>query len=798
MRRIFTLLLLLISAVTSRAQYQLTEGNLPEETSILNYASILNTGNEKISFDNILQNSHKLKFTPLNGKLGNLGFTADNYWLKFQIENTLDRPILYYLQTAEPVTDNVNLYLIGKNSLLEVQKNGDNLAFSEKSVANRKTIFKIELAPGEAKSAFIQLKNDGEKNSLPLTLLSQERMLKYTYLDQLIMGVFYGILIVIAITYFFFYFALKDISFLYYTLYVVFMGLCQFALDGFYHQYIGTGNSWLSLRAVIISAVLSCFFFGKYSEIILEIKQKNNRIHKLFKPLYIALGLVLIAIVIFPNFLKYSYPIINILTVFGLVLIFSSIAIIIFKKQSIDIFYTIGISILALSIILAILMNFGIFPEDFSTDNITKPGIGLEIIALSLSMASRIGILRNKKEELQSVALQKSEEMNDIKSYFLSNMSHELRTPLTAILGLAAIMEKETTDAKLKSNYEKIRLVSNGLISSVNDILDFSQIEKGLLQLNNNDFSAHEVLGKLADVAQRQTKEKGLAFNYESTLEQNIILLGDSVRLEQIIHNVLGNAIKFTSTGEVRLKAKSTIEDNILSLNITVSDTGIGIPKEKLDKIFELFAQTNSDNKRKYGGFGIGLTIAKALTDLHEGSINIISSIDCGTSCEISIKYPVQKVITKPANTYPNDEHDLLGKHILIVEDNPMNQMIIQMMLEDWKNTRVSLVGDGAQSLEILKTDKSIDLILMDLQMPVMDGYEAISAIRSGLTGPLNSEKPIIVITADVTSITKERVYNIGANGYLNKPVDEELMYQKITEVLSKQPNLADSLTQSA
>ncbi len=791
-------MLLFLAVITAKAQYQLKENNLPDEVSILDHASILNTGTKDLSLHQIIKNSEKLKFKPLSGKFGNLGFTSDNYWVKFQVQNTLDVPTLYYLQTAEPVTDNVYLYLLGNNSKIELQKSGDNIDFSEKSISSRKTIFKIELEPGETKSAFIKLKNDGEKNSLPLVLISQQKMLEHTYSDQLIMGIFYGILLVVAITYFFFYFALKDISFLYYTLYVFFMGLCQFALDGFYHQYIGTGNSWFSLHAVIISAILSCFFFGKYSEIILEIKQKNHRIHKLFKPLYIALGLVLASIILFPGFLKYSYPIINILTVFGLLLIFSSIAVIIFKKQSIDIFYTIGISILALSIILAILMNFGVFPEDFSTDNITKPGIGLEIIALSLSMANRIGILRNKKEELQNIALQKSEEMNDIKSYFLSNMSHELRTPLNAILGLAAIMEKETTDAKLKLNCEKIRFASNGLISSVNDILDFSQIEKGLLQLNNNDFCAHEVLEKLANSAQRQSKEKGLVFNFESTLEQNIILLGDSVRLEQIIYNVLGNAIKFTSKGEVTLKAKSIVEDSTLTLSITINDTGIGIPKEKLDKIFELFAQTNSDNKRKYGGFGIGLTIAKALIDLHDGSINIISSVGHGTSCELVIKYPVQKIITKAVNIYPTDEHDLLGKHILVVEDNPMNQMIIQMILEDWKNTTVSIADDGAQSLDLLKSDESIDLILMDLQMPVMDGYEAIAAIRSGLAGLNNSEKPIIVITADVTSKTKERVYNIGANDYMNKPVDEELMYQKITEVLSAQANLKANLTQSA
>jgi two-component system, sensor histidine kinase LadS len=789
LRILSTLSLLLLCLLTAKAQYQFRDGNLPEEISILNHARILNTGSKIVTLNEIVSSSGKLPFKKLSGKLGNLGFTSCNYWLTFQLKNTLTTPLIYYLQTAEPVTNQVNLYLIDAYNKIESQKSGDDLAFSSKSVKSRQTIFKIVLEPGETKNAFVDIRNDGQENSLPLLLISEQRLLERTAGEHLIMGAFYGILAVIATTYFFFYLAIKEISFMYYALYVVSVGLCQFALDGFYHQYIGTGNSWLSLHAVIISGIFCSFFFAKYSQKFLEIKRKNQRINKLFTPLYISLGLLLTGIILCPALLKYGYMLINMIILIGLLIIFLSISVILYKRQPIDLFYTTGIIILALTIIMGIITRFGILADDLSMNNITKIGIGLEIIALSLSMANRIRILRNKKEELQILALQKSEEMSDLKSYFLSNMSHELRTPLNAILGLAAIMEKESTDPKVIANCEVIKYASHGLISSVNDIIDFSRVEKGELKLEKEDFNPVNILNKLSLSAEKQCKDKGLTFSFISSMNDNVILLGDPVRLEQIIHNVLGNAIKFTSQGNVTMEAKSEIVQKTFTLQISIKDTGIGIPKEKLGSIFSLFSQNSSDNKRKYGGFGIGLSIVKVLIDLHQGNINIDSAVDVGTTCEILLTYPVQEITIKTINLYPEDEHDLLGKHILVVEDNPMNQMIIQMMLEDWKNTKVSVADNGAECLKMLKNDHTIDLILMDLQMPVMDGYEAITAIRNNLTGINKIAIPIIVITADTTKATKDRVFSLGADDYMNKPVDEEIMYQKVTGVLSRRTN---------
>jgi signal transduction histidine kinase len=551
LRSITAIFLLLLSLGTAQAQYVFQRDHLPDEVSLIHYCTIANTGARQLSLDQAIAQQDQLGFQQMTGRYGNLGFTKDNYWVRFQLKNSLDTAIIYYLHTAEPVTDQVDLYLINHKQERELQRSGDNIEFAQRTIQHRKTIFKIILHAGETKSAWLYIRNDGEKNSLPITLISEQRMLSLTYLDQLLMGLFYGLLMMIAITYFFFYVALKQLSFLYYTIFVVSMGLCQFALDGLYHQYIGTSGSWINRHMVILSAILCCFSFARYSELILNIKFNNRRLHRLFKPLYGVLIVVFAGICILPGFLAYSYPIVNVLTLMGILLIFLCIAVLYYRKKPVDVFYTIGILILSLTLILAILTNFAVLPENFSIEDITKPGIALEIIALSLSMANQIRALKSKEQQSQALALQKSQEMNDVKSYFLANMSHELRTPLNAIVGLADLMEQESTDPKLRANCEIIKYTSHSLISSVTDILDYSRIEKGEHVLEQVQFDPHQITRKIAQSAEKQCADKGIQFQFSSSLCARRRLIGDPLRLEQIIYNVISNALKFTSEGKV-------------------------------------------------------------------------------------------------------------------------------------------------------------------------------------------------------------------------------------------------------
>ncbi len=784
MKKLYCLILLFTFFQNAGAQFVFKPNQLPDKVSIINYSFIADAGDKNYSVGEVLNKPADLKFRPQSGKTGNLGFTDHTYWLKFELINQTTSPIFYYLETAEPVTDQVRLFLIGNESSVIKQLSGDNLPFREKSVPFRKTFFKVELAPGEQKLALMEVRNDGEKNNLPLNLISAQQFLRITYHDQMIMGLFYGILLVIAITYLFFYFAISEKIFLFYVLYVVFAGLCHFALDGFFHQYLNPANSWVNLHAVIIFAIAACYFFGRYSELVLHVKENSRGIAMAFRVLYSLLAVTLAGILLFPAFLKFSYPLVNVLTLVGMVLIVVAIGRVIYKRQRLDLFYTLGISFLFISFTLVILLNFGLL-SGFTVENITKPGIGLEIVFLSLSMANRIRLLKSKKEELQAIALQKAEEMNEVKSYFLSNMSHELRTPLNVILGLTNALESESDTTSAKIQCGQIKDAAFSLISSVNDIMDFSMIEKGQIRLETAPFAPQAVLEKAAANFHRQASAKGLQFNFFGNVDSQTTVLGDAKRLEQIVNNVLSNAVKFTNQGIINLSAEAVPNANgRLEIKMLIEDTGIGISEAKLSSVFEMFSQVDISNKRQFGGFGIGLCVVHALVKLQGGEINLSSVEREGTVCKISLDYAPAPVEIKVKSAFPEDTFDLLGKHVLIVEDNPMNQMVLKMMMKKWLNTNVSFSNNGLECLEMLKKSP-VDIVLMDLQMPVMDGYEATAAIRHGDTGEENKLMPILVITADVMESTRERIFELGADDYLTKPVDQKMLYKKITGLLS-------------
>ena len=399
-------------------------------------------------------------------------------------------------------------------------------------------------------------------------------------------------------------------------------------------------------------------------------------------------------------------------------------------------------------------------------------------------MSNLIRNLKNEKNELNRLALIRSEEMNDLKSYFLSNISHELRTPLNAIMNLIDSISTEVEDEKIHKKCQIIKYSSNSLLSSVNDILDFSKIEKDELKLEVMPFDFSKVLENLNFNASNIAAEKGLTFEFSKSNSVPNFLIGDEARLTQIINNVLNNAIKFTSEGGVKFTVDSVMNSqNRSSLKFTVVDSGIGIPKNKIDSIFDSFSQNNIDNKRKFGGLGLGLYIVKTLVDMQNGIIKMTSEINKGTAFEIMLDFDVevkeQVVLVEQATIVC----DLKGKIILVVEDNPINQMVIKMITKKWLNTEVAYANNGEEAIDLLKKSH-FDIILMDLQMPVMDGYEATIAIRNGQAGVKNTNIPIIAITADVMEGTKQRVSEIGMNDYLSKPVKKEILYESILKLV--------------
>jgi signal transduction histidine kinase/ActR/RegA family two-component response regulator len=780
----FFLLIFLFLSVSVKAQYVIVnDSQFKDGVSLHKYAKIVNVGQRNYTIQEIINNK-SLKFEPLLVENKDLGFTNDNFWLVFEVVNDTKSDLRPFIETSRAIVDVAELYVIAPSGKIELLKSGDLMPFKERSLNSTKTLFRPVLEPNQVTRFYLHLKSDGEVINAPIYMKSAEKELEVASFEQFIFGIFYGLLFITAIIYMFFYFAMKERSFLFYSLYVTFIGLLQFSVDGYFYQYFAPNNGWLSSHSVIIFATLANFFLGKYSQVFLNIKNYSYTIYRMFYVLYGLNLLSITALLVYPKSLEYLYPVANVLGLFLLLLIIVSILVVYFKTKKIDKFFSIGIFFLISGFVIFILKNFSVLPSVFWTENSSKLGTGLEVIFLSLSMANLIRNLKNEKNELNRLALVRSEEMNDLKSYFLSNISHELRTPLNAIMNMIDSISVEVQDDKIRKNCQIIKYSSHSLLSSVNDILDFSKIEKKELKLESVKFDPARVLENLKNNAINRANDQGLEFQFSKSDAIPDFLIGDVTRLVQVVNNVLNNAIKFTSKGFVKFDIDCKIkENNRASLKFTVSDSGVGIPKEKMNSIFDSFSQNSIDNKRKFGGLGLGLYIVKTLVDMQNGTVEMESKVNQGTTCVITLDFDIVPQENKTEVMATPVVYDLEGKSVLVVEDNPINQMVVKMITKKWLNTTVVYANNGQECLDAFKINH-FDIVLMDLQMPVMDGYEATIAIRNGEAGAANASVPIIAVTADVMESTKLRVTEIGMNHYLSKPIKNDTLYSAVKNLV--------------
>ena len=766
-----------------QGQYIITEENRTPD-SLFPYASWMYTGDHDYTVTDFIYNAKDYSFTPMSGINENIGFTKGNVWVKFEIENATEQHINYFLETGRPITDTIDLFLVDTAGNISMQQNGDAIPFNKKNLQHRKTIFEIHLQPKEKLQAYVHYNSDGEVIMLPLTLHSFESFLSETYQEQIFYGFFYGLLTLAFVVYLFFYTALKDITFFYYSFYVLFIALMQFSLDGFFHQYFTPDGGWLSNNAVLLSALMSTLFFGQYGSAFLKLKEKHTVLYKIFKATHIAMLTTIIGLVALPSYLEYFYPIANVV---GLVVVLElAIAIVIFKrlKMKVDTYFIVGISGLILGFIIFILNNFNTLPNSFFSNNGPKLGIVLEITFLSISMSNRIKMLRIENIRNQALALQRERDMNAIKSSFLSNISHELRTPLNLIMGVASSIAdngKQTAkDLTEKSNL--ILSSSKTLLESIDDILNFTVIEKGEHTLKTKPFNIKDLLLNIGRASAQKASYKKLSFSLDLPDDLPKKIIGDRDKISQILNNLLDNAIKFTHEGTITLKVNmQKHKDGSVSLMYSITDTGIGIAPEKMSTIYESFTKKSFRDNREFDGLGLGLYIVKKFVDLKGGHVEIENNKNGGVTSRVTLTYKVVPEVSVPVVPIGkiNKDKALEDCKILLVEDNKMNQIVVKLLVKKWKNASITIANNGQEALDILK-EQNFNVILMDLQMPVMDGFETIAAIRGGKIGQDKTRIPIIALTADCTDNTKREVARLGANDYMTKPIDEELLYSKI------------------
>lgn len=388
---------------------------------------------------------------------------------------------------------------------------------------------------------------------------------------------------------------------------------------------------------------------------------------------------------------------------------------------------------------------------------------------------------RIKAEQALVIAKEMAEDTAQMKQEFLANMSHEIRTPMNAIIGFTNLLKEMPLNATQQEYVSAIQSSGENLLVLINDILDFSKIEAGKMQIEQVDFDLEHLLKTLETTYRIKAHEKNLGYSVQSAADVPLRLQGDPVRVNQILVNLIGNAIKFTDTGEVAVNVSlQKLEAATATLLFEVTDSGIGIPQEKLQSVFDSFTQVSSDYDRKFGGTGLGLAIVRNLVELQGGTLGVESEPGKGSTFSVTIAFPLAETpIEATVAAEPASAELLTGLHILLVEDNLLNQKLAARVLEQLEAT-VDLAENGLIAIDKVRNG-TYDAVLMDVQMPEMDGLTATKHIRTDL----NSTVPIIALTAHAMKEEVQRCLDVGMNAHIIKPFKKEMLVQTIHQLIN-------------
>jgi signal transduction histidine kinase/response regulator of citrate/malate metabolism len=422
---------------------------------------------------------------------------------------------------------------------------------------------------------------------------------------------------------------------------------------------------------------------------------------------------------------------------------------------------------------------------DTNTEQASKLSLFNRILAvfsiIAILLLATI-IIRRQSQQLKLIEELKEAELAALKSKnakdeFLANMSHELRTPLNALIGFGNLLDGTALNTQQKEYVEIIKSSGYNLLYIVNDVLDLSKIEAGKLTIAHRPFNLYDLFTRIKKMFSASIQEKGLVYNYfiDEQIPQHVV--GDPDRLQQIFINLISNAIKFTSEGGIEVSAGIVWVDEerkFYKLSFTIKDSGIGIPKDKIGTIFERFEQLEQGAQRQHGGTGLGLTIVKNLVERMGGSISVYSHVNEGSEFNFTCILEKAEKIEEAVNSDLAATYSFENYKVLVVEDNKANQVLIKHIFSK-HDLSPRIIDNGQEAVNLLRKE-TFDLVLMDIQMPVMDGYTAIAILRT----ELYLKTPVIAMTAYVSEGEVQKCLQAGFSDYMAKPVDEELLVQKM------------------
>lgn len=648
-------------------------------------------------------------------------------------------------------------------------------AYHERQYGINPYLLALSLKAGDSTTFY--LKVESNVFQYPLSIVSEERLLKMVQYKNLGRGIYFGFMLLIIFYGAVVFLGFRDRGYLFYILYVALTGLMIFEREGLLAALWDGKYSSMWAKTSFFIALASASIYP-FTCAFLDTRKNTPRLHRFI--MYFLLPAAFIAPVFDILGYKYIASLGNQISGLAGLLVLFATAIIIYRKGFKHArFYIIACSFYFIGIVIFILKTNALLPHNILTNSALEIGSILEMILFSFSLGDKLNFVRKKREtaesrlrvsQLEKLSAEKSKEF---KEQFLANMSHEIRTPMNAILGMTNLTLNTPINTKQKEYLTAIKKSSENLLVIINDILDLSKLEAGKMELESISFRVEDLLQQAFVSMQFKAREKGLHLITEVSPDVPKVIKGDSSRLTQVLINLIGNAIKFTETGTVTVKAELDM-DNSGMIRFRVIDTGIGIPKDKLGSLFESFTQVDASTSRKYGGTGLGLSISKTLIELHGGKVEVRSQEGKGSEFSFIIPLIPGNENEIEAGNKPVVNAALLnGIKILVAEDNDYNQIVIEDTLKGLiDNVTVDIAENGKVALD-KHLKNTYDIILMDMNMPEMGGIEATEYIRTK-TGADKNKIPILALTANVMEKDMAKITAAGMNGYIPKPFTQE------------------------